>query len=262
MSCFLIHRRILELKDSDCRSTVEDVMYMLILFEFSEIKVHMVPKLSRCIYNGRLEIWPAKDWELESIYSYEILEMIREHVRAVTGLSPNSSVSDLWATTQVRKLHLSNVYVASVFYGYFLKSASMRHNLEQALTISANDVGILKNSLQPSESLLYGSNNKGRTPLDQAASRKLSCYVLGFDSETLHRCAKVKSRTAMELIGKQTMALFEDRHSPRLMVKEKDDIIKTSFSSLKRLVLEAVAFGSFLWDIEEAVDSVYSIRDY
>lgn len=264
---FLEHRRIVELKERDCKETIEDVMYMLILFKFSEIKVHLVPKLSSCIYNGRLEIWPAKDWELESIYSYDVLEMIREHVYAVTGLKPNSSVTDHWATTQVRKWHLSNVYAASVLYGYFLKSVSMRHNLEKTFSVSHNDIAT--NSLQPSKTwpcrwknlvFSHGGIKTMPAPLDQT-SRNLSCYVMGFDSETLHRCAKVKSRAAMELIEKQTIALFGDRHSTVLIGKEKEDVITTSFSSLKRLVLEAVAFGSFLWDIEEDVDSVYSIRN-
>ncbi|KAK4768208.1 hypothetical protein SAY87_003349 [Trapa incisa] len=264
-----LHRRIVELKERDCKTTIEDVMYMLILFKFSEIKVHMVPKLSRCIYNGRLEIWPSKDWELESIYSSDVLEMIKEHVFAVTGLSPNSSVADHWATTQVRKQHLGNVYAASVLYGYFLKSAYTRLNLESTLSLSSNDAGIFRKSPEPSKTWPCRSNNlifshKGdkTTPSSpEQTPGKLSCYLLGFDSETLHTCAKVKSRAAMELIEKQTLALFGDRSSGGSDGKENDEMITTSFSSLKRLVLEAVAFGSFLWDIEEAVDSVYSIRD-
>ncbi|KAK4750875.1 hypothetical protein SAY87_004357 [Trapa incisa] len=264
-----LHRRIMELKERDCRSAVEDVMYMLILFKFSEIKVHMVPKLSRCIYNGRLEIWPSKDWELESIYSFDVLEMIKEHVFSVTGLSSNSSVTDHWATTHVRKNHLGNVYAASVLYGYFLKSAYTRLNLKETLSLSSNDAGTLRKSLQPPKTRPRRSNNlvfnrKGgkTTPSSpEQTSGKLSCYLLGFDSETLYTCAKVKSRAAMELIEKQTLALFGDRSSSGPNGKEKEEMIRTSFSSLKRLVLEAVAFGSFLWDIEEAVDSVYSIRD-
>ncbi|OWM62766.1 UV-B-induced protein At3g17800, chloroplastic-like isoform X1 [Punica granatum] len=264
-----LHRRIVELKERDCRNTIEDVMYMLILFKFSDIKVQLVPKLSRCIYNGRLEIWPAKDWELESIYSYDVLEMIKEHVYAVTGLRPKSSVTDHWATTQVCLWHLSNIYAASILYGYFLKSASTRYRLEQTLSLSDSDQGILRNSLQPSKTWPYGWNNlvlgkRGNetepSPLDQT-STKLSCYMMGFDSETLRRCAKVRSTVATELIEKQTIALFGDRRSLVSTGKEMGgQVIRTSFSSLKRLVLEAVAFGSFLWDIEEHVDSVYSIR--
>jgi hypothetical protein len=81
-------------------------MFMLIFYKFSEIKVPLVPRLSSlsgCIYNGRLEIWPSKDWELESIHSLEISKMIKEHV---TGLRADSSVTDNWATTKItRPMH-------------------------------------------------------------------------------------------------------------------------------------------------------------
>lgn len=232
---------------------------MLILFKFSEIKVPLVPKLSRCIYNGRLEIWPSKDWQLESIYSSDVLEMIREHVITVTRLSPNSSVTDLWAMTQVGKWHLSNIYVASALYGYFLKSASIRHRLEQALS---------RSSLRPSrtwpygwKNLLFGHRGNNTEPSSQDQTlMKLSFYVTGFDWDTLQRCGKVKSSAAAELIERQAIALFGDRRSMG-SPSEKKEVIMTSFSSLKRLILEALAFGTFLWDIEDGVDSVYSIRD-
>ena len=107
------------MKEHDCQAAVEDVMYMLILYKFSEIRVPLVPKLSRCIYNGRLEIWPSKDWDLESIHSIEVLEMVREHVSTVIGLRVNSSVTDNWATTEIQRVQLGRIYAASILYGYF-----------------------------------------------------------------------------------------------------------------------------------------------
>ncbi|KAM3394857.1 phosphoinositide phosphatase SAC2-like [Capsicum galapagoense] len=65
------NRRISELRKLECPKVLEDVMYILIVF--SEIGVHLVLKLSNCMYNGRLEIWPHKDWELESIQKVEVL---------------------------------------------------------------------------------------------------------------------------------------------------------------------------------------------
>ncbi|KAH9301031.1 hypothetical protein KI387_012614, partial [Taxus chinensis] len=37
----------------------------------------------------------------------------------------------------------------------------------------------------------------------------------------------------------------------------KDEIIRIRFTGLNNLVLEAVTFGSFLWDVESCVDSRY-----
>ncbi|KAM7270046.1 hypothetical protein ACFE04_029260 [Oxalis oulophora] len=266
-----LHRRIAELKELDCQNVVEDIMYMLIVFKFSEMRVPLVPKLSSCIYNNRLEIWPAKDWELESIYDFEVLELIREHVTTVVGLQSNSSVKAGWATTEIQRLHLCQIYVASILYGYFLKSASSRLHLEHCFTLPhqqnlnlrrITSLRFIETFPYKLKNLVYGCIDKMQSvSLGQSRStgqeqemeqEKLKCYVTGFDPETIQRCTKLKSKEAENLIRNYSCALFGD---------ETDEVILTSFSSLKRLVLEAVAFGSFLWETEEYVDSIYKLTE-
>uniref|UniRef100_A0A5B7AH65 Putative F21O3.2 protein n=1 Tax=Davidia involucrata TaxID=16924 RepID=A0A5B7AH65_DAVIN len=270
-----LHRRIAELKENECQAAVEDVIYMLIFYKFSDIRVHLVPRLSRCIYNGRLEIWPARDWELESIHSFEVLEMIREYLTTVVGWKANSNVTENWATTAVRRIHLCRVYAASILYGYFLKSATLRHHLDLSLSEVNYDLGISSGSdthLPLSElcscglkNIAFGrtssvrSTSVGQESCSQGKTReKLRCYVMGFDPETLQMCAKPKSKEAADLVEKHICALFGDEKTGLL---ETDEVISTSLSSLKRMVLEAVAFGSFLWDAEEYVDSVYKLNE-
>lgn len=199
-------------------------MYMLILYKFSEIRVPLVPKLPTCTYNGKLEIWPSKDWELESIHSCDVLELIKEHSNAVISLRVNSNLTDNCATTKIDKHHLSKVYTASILYGYFLKSASLRHQLECSL---AQHTG--------------------------SFTKQLRHYISGFDPKILQRCAKPRSHEAKSLIEKQSLALFGPNES--------EESIVTSFSSLKRLLLEAVAFGTFLWDTEEYVDGAFKLKE-
>lgn len=266
-----LYRRIAELKEQESQTAIEDVMYMLISYKFSEIRVHLVPRLSQCIYNGRLEIYPSKDWELESIHSLEVLEMIKEHLGAVIGWRADSSVTKNWATTNISKLRLCRIYAASILYGYFLKSASMRHRLELSLTDVNHDLRANTGTrLSLSDFWSYGLNlafgrvqNKHVTAVGEASCsqvkrhEKLSSYVMGFDPEVLQMCAKPKSREAMNLIEKHSYALFGDEKSGLIEV---DEIISTSLASQKRFVLEAVAFGSFLWDSEEYVDSAYKLK--
>uniref|UniRef100_A0A2N9F4P7 Uncharacterized protein n=1 Tax=Fagus sylvatica TaxID=28930 RepID=A0A2N9F4P7_FAGSY len=264
--------RVAQLKEHDCQIAVQDVMYMLIFYKFSEIKVPLVPRLSRCIYNGRLEIWPSKDWELESIHSMEVLDMVREHVTAVIGLRADSCVTDNWATTKISRLMLGRIYVASILYGYFLKSASTRHYLERILASGNQDLhlGHRTSHQCPAlfcyglETLLFGCvSNRQSVSCGQGLCNSemkhdtLKCYVMGFDPETLQRCAKLKSKEAVSLIENHSCALFGDE---KTCLVANDEVILTSFSSLKRLVLEAVAFGSFLWDTEEYIDSVYKLK--
>ncbi|KAI4326371.1 hypothetical protein MLD38_031693 [Melastoma candidum] len=258
-----LYRRITEIKQRDWQISIRDIMYAFILFKFGEIKVHLVPKLSKCIYNGRLEIWPAKDWELESIHGIDTLEMIKEHITAVIGLKANSSVTDGWAITEVQRPRLGQVYASSILYGYFLKSASKRHNLESTLALPRPGHSSMDGNYSWSN-LLFGSINRfqaGRSPISEGKRpEKLQCYVFGFDKETLQRRMKVRSKEASDLIDKHTRALFGDGMTDG-SVEPSDQTILTSFSSLKRLVLEAVAFGSFLWDVEEYIDGLYKLND-
>ncbi|KAL7246999.1 hypothetical protein ACSBR2_001999 [Camellia fascicularis] len=268
-----LHRRIAELREHECEIAVEDVMYMLVLHKFSEIRVHLVPRLSRCIYNGRLEIWPSKDWELESIHNFEVLEMIREHLTAVIGWRADSNVTDNWATTQIPRLQLCGVYAASILYGYFLKSISLRHHLELSVAEANCDLGITcRNPLPQSElwscgikNIAFGriSNTQSISVGQDSCSRgkkreKLRRYIMGFDPETLQMRAKPKTKEVVNLVEKHSCALFGDEKTGLI---ETNEVILTSLSSLKRIVLEAVAFGSFLWDTEEYVDAVYKLKE-
>ncbi|CAN8265651.1 unnamed protein product [Cochlearia groenlandica] len=220
-----LHRRICKLKENHCQTAIEDIMYMLILYKFSEIRVPLVPKLPSCIYNGRLEILPCKEWELESIHSFDVLELIKEHSNAVISLRVNSALTDDLATTEIDKHHLGKVYTASILYGYFLKSASLRHQLECSL-----------------------GEHRGNF------TKQLRHYISGFDPKILQRCAKPRSLEAKSLIEKQSLALFSDEES-------EERSVVTSLSSMKRLLLEAVAFGTFLWDTEEYVDGAFKLKE-
>ncbi|KAF7846694.1 hypothetical protein BT93_L3907 [Corymbia citriodora subsp. variegata] len=90
---------------------------------------------------------------------------------------------------------------------------------------------------------------------------RLRTYVMSFDGDTLQRYATIRSKEAVSIIEKHTEALFG---RPEIVItpegtvdSSRDELIKISFGGLKRLVLEAVTFGSFLWDVESFVDSRY-----
>ncbi|KAD2805836.1 hypothetical protein E3N88_39213 [Mikania micrantha] len=90
---------------------------------------------------------------------------------------------------------------------------------------------------------------------------RLRNYVMSFEPELLQRYAAIRSKEAVNIIEKHTEALFG---KPEIVItpegtidSSKDEVINISFGGLRRLVLEAVTFGSFLWDVESYVDSRY-----
>ncbi|KAG4921602.1 hypothetical protein GLYMA_18G158300v4 [Glycine max] len=267
----LLHRRIAQVKENESMIAIADVMYLLILYKFSEIRVNLVPKLSSCLYDGRLEILPSKDWDLESIHSLEVLDIIRKHVSTVTGLRSNPSVRESWETTPIRQVWLARVYVASILYGYFLKSVSLRYNLERSLSLSDHDfhhghkIGPSFHDMYHSgaKDVMFGNKSDIQSVWHGLIGQEeeiedLKCYVTGFHPGSFERCAKLRSKEAVHLVESHSNALFGDGKSG---LSQHDDIIVTSFSSLRRLVLEAVAFGSFLWETEDYIDSVYKLKD-
>ncbi|XP_042490595.1 UV-B-induced protein At3g17800, chloroplastic-like [Macadamia integrifolia] len=157
-------------------------------------------------------------------------------------------------------------------YGYFLKSACLRYNLDRSLALTNYDfslghgihVPIAEFQHHSSENFvaLRRSIDTWTTSLSHVSGRhsrkheKLRCYLMKFDPETLQRCAKLKSQEAVNLIQKHSWALF----GYEMGALESEEAINITFASLKRLVLEAVAFGYFLWDVEGYVDSVYGLK--
>ncbi|GAB2282439.1 hypothetical protein Dimus_016982 [Dionaea muscipula] len=264
-----LHRRIAQLKEHECQMGVEDVMCMVIYYKFSEIKVPLIPRFHECVYNGRLEILPSKDWQLESIHSMEVLEMIREYLTIVLGWKSGSGVVADWSTTQVHRGHLSRVYAGSILFGYFLKSASWRHHLERSLPPHDDPLGNWTCAPEPSTCFLRilffdqcfwaptsTTTSQVSSTLSGDQNEDFRCYLLRFGTETLQACAKPTSQQAMNLIENHCSALFWGNAGSL----ETNELILTSFSSLKRLVLEAIAFGSFLWDAERLVEKVYDFQ--
>ncbi|TMW82776.1 hypothetical protein EJD97_004962, partial [Solanum chilense] len=229
----ILHRKIYEMKKVECQKVVEDVMYMFIVYKFSEIGVHLVPKLSNFMYNGRLEISPCKNLELESIHSDEVLEMVKEirweHMN-------KSNVKDNLGITQIKKDYIRYVYGSSMLYGYFLKSASLRYHLEKSFDTTSNNLSFSSSCHLKQKSVPIGSLIEGKK------YDNLKSYVEKFDNQTMKMCRKPKFNVTMSLMEKHYSALFGDENQ--------HEEVSTSFASLKRFVLEAVTFGTFLWDAE------------
>ncbi|KAL3365113.1 hypothetical protein AABB24_010325 [Solanum stoloniferum] len=243
----ILHRRISEMIKVECRNAVEDIMYMFIVNKFSQIGVHMVPKLSNCICNGRLEIFPRRDWELESIHSVEVVEMVKE----IGWEDMNkSNVKDSWGLTQVQKDQIRHFYGASILYGYLFKSTSLRYHLEQSFDKAYSNLSwLLKQKGVP-------LSDTGSTLVSLIEGKKYDnfrSYVTNLDNEIMIMCAKPKFKEAKSLIEKHCSALFGN---------ESNEEVSTSFASLKRFVLEAVAFGSFLWDAEDHVRKFYQLEEF
>ncbi|XP_020209349.1 UV-B-induced protein At3g17800, chloroplastic [Cajanus cajan] len=270
----VLYRRIAEVKAKERRTALEEILYALVVQKFMDANISLIPSLTPNP-SGQVDSWPIEDGRLEELHSPEAYEMIQNHLALILG----NRLGDSTSVAQISKIRVGQVYAASVMYGYFLKRVFQRFQLEKAMKILPNAAE--ENSIQqtvvddsrisggerpsqvmshPEVSTLPGGISSGGFGYGSKVSR-LRTYVMSFDSETLQRYATLRSKEALSIIEKHTEALFgrpEMVVSPEGIIdSSKDESIKISFGGLKRLVLEAVTFGSFLWDVESYVDSRY-----
>lgn len=274
----VLYRRIAEIKANDRKKALEEILYALVVQKFMDANVSLIPAItpSSSDPSGRVDIWPSQDEKLKQLHSTEAYEMIKNHLALILGNRSNDSTS----VAQISKLRIGQVYAASVMYGYFLKRVDQRFQLEKTMKILANasdeeesDIQqVVEDSMRPGGEEIQaasshpevsswgGGISPGGFGQGIKASR-LRNYVMSFDGDTLQRYATIRSKEAVSIIEKHTEALFgrpEIVITPQGTVdSSKDELIKISFGGLKRLVLEAVTFGSFLWDVESYVDSRY-----
>ncbi|CAJ1952152.1 unnamed protein product [Sphenostylis stenocarpa] len=270
----VLYRRIAEVKAQERRKALEEILYALVVQKFMDANISLIPSLTPN-QSGRVDSWPSEDGKLEELHSPEAYEMIQNHLALILG----NRLGDSTSVAQISKIRVGQVYAASIMYGYFLKRVVQRFQLEKTMKIlpnAAEENSILQTVVDDSRisgedtshvmshpeisTLPGGGISSGGFGYGSKVS-KLRTYVMSFDSETLQRYATIRSKESLSIIEKHTEALFgrpEIVVTPQgLIDSSKDENIKISFCSLKRLVLEAVTFGSFLWDVESYVDSSY-----
>lgn len=271
------------MKASERRKALEEILYALIVQKFMDASVSLIPSIGPSLDpSGQVDKWHSYEEKLERLHSPEAYEMIQNHLALILG----NRMADSSSVAQISKLRVGQVYAASVMYGYFLKRVDQRFQLEKSMRTlpQGSDDGVLSNTQEmvgqedgPSTDVAANTFRTAESHPEGSSwsagdvspggfghgmkSSRLRTYVMSFDGETLQRYATIRSKEAVSIIEKHTEALFG---RPEIVItpegtvdSSKDELIKMSFGGLRRLVLEAVTFGSFLWDVESYVDSRY-----
>lgn len=268
-----LYKRIAEVKEKERRKALEEIIYSMIVHKFLDNDISMIPKISQTSDpTGRVDFWPNQEQKLESVHSPEAFEMIQSHLSIVLG---ERLVGPLESTVQISKIKLGKLYAASLMYGYFLRRVDQRYQLERAMNTLPKGFDEDRarfedpspaNRLWDPDSLIRilpdsGEPDGDLTDTGEEKSYRLRSYVMYLDAETLQRYATIRSKEAISLIEKQTQALFG---RPDIRIADdgsietaNDEVVSITFSGLTMLVLEAVGFGSFLWDAESYVESKY-----
>ncbi|XP_068660596.1 UV-B-induced protein At3g17800, chloroplastic-like [Aristolochia californica] len=269
----MLYKRIAEVKSKERQKSLEEIIYCLIVQKFMDKEISMIPPISPPSDPiATIDSWPNQEQKLESVHSAEAFEMIQSHLSLVLGDRP---VGPLNTIVQISKLKLGKLYAASIMYGYFLRRVDQRFQLERTMktlpqSMKEDDQMIIEGAgpgvqLWDVDSMIQitveDDFEQSQLESMEAKSNKLRSYVMHLDADTLQRYATIRSKAAISLIEKQTQALF-GRPDIRILQDgsldtSHDEVVNVTLSGLTMLVLEAVAFGSFLWDAEDYVESKY-----
>lgn len=314
----VLSRRMAEVRLSEQRHSIEELMYVCILECFQEVGVRMMPAVAPI--EESLDDLKALT---EGVHSKEALEMVKEHVLAILG-----PASMAYADTRVKmsKLQAAQVYAASIMFGYFLRRVDSRFRLarstgmlpdsrEDAVTrlerlfamadgddgaaggdVSSADDGevVQAETTGPEPSTSYGGGGgaqaasggreaeaagPGMGPRKKGALR---AYVESFDQEAMLQMARLVTIEGAALVERQTKALFGDAKAlqqqmqaavgdnvtsvedlmqrvQKAVADDKVESVVVTVGTQRRAVLEAVAYGCFLRDVEGWVDSEFQL---
>lgn len=276
----VLYRRIAELKQQERQRALEEIIYTLIVQKFVESGISMVPNLASL--TSVEKPWQFQLKELEAVHSREVLELIAQHMILVLGGQGGTEYLDRNTFAQISKLRVGQVYAASIIYGYFLRRIFQRYQLEKSMKVlpqglevvtseggvnvqeEADSSNIRQQQMLSAMAALkgLGGSGPGSIPISGPKPTKLQSFIMSIDVEMLQKIATVRSQESLRVLEKHTEALFgrpEIILAPDGSMKvNKDEVLKVSFAGLKHLVLEAIAFGSFLWDVECYVDASYA----
>ena len=261
-------RRIAEVKANERNRALEEILYTLVVQKFMDAEVSLVPAVSQLSdpLNPENQRLPQED-KLQKLHSAEAYEMIQNHLALILG----DRIENVNTVAVISKLRIGQVYAASIMYGYFLKRVDQRFQLEKTMkTLPWGSEEAKPDEAKPSGRVIsshpevpFPSSPSDFTVFNSKTTKsaRMRSYVMSLDPETLQSYATIRSKEAFGIIEKHTEALFG---RPEILItpqgtidSAKGEVLKITFAGLQRLVLEAVTFGSFLWDVESYVDTRY-----
>lgn len=263
-----LRRRMDEVRQNDRLRIVTELMYLKVCGKFKQLGVPLIPSLKAGgdFRFGSIDISGLTD----DIYSKDALDLVREHLYRIIGQQGSTAFMGSMAIVQIALFQAGQVYAMSSLFGYYLRRVDARFQLEKL----AGTFGAWGDEA-PSEVASPFAEE------DQSSQQSLKDYVSTFGPEELQRMTTVASAEAHMAMESQVFALFGDLRvlKEKLVnalgpVSSNEEVsqkleqavqngevesLRITSEDLRRLVLEAVAFGALLNDAETQVDSLYEL---
>ncbi|CAK8998223.1 unnamed protein product [Durusdinium trenchii] len=262
----VLRRRIEEVKMNDRIRAVTELLYLKVCRKFQQLQVPLIPVLKE---GGDVKFGNVDLKALTTdIYSKDALELVREHLFRIIGQQGNPSFAGGMGVVQIALFQAGQVYAMSAMFGYYLRRVDQRYQLEKL----AGNFGAWGEEA-PEVTSPFAQ--------DQGAADSLKGYIESFGADEVQSMWSVTSVEAQMAMESQVTALFGDLRalkdklvnalgmvsSPeeatqkleQAIKKKEVESLRLTSDDLRRLVLEAVAYGSLLNDSEKQFDSIYEL---
>ncbi|XP_021768276.1 UV-B-induced protein At3g17800, chloroplastic-like [Chenopodium quinoa] len=212
-----LHRRLIERSEKQRRRYLVDIMYCLIVHRFVEKNISMFSKRTPTNSVGNVAFWPLQDDKLRSVHSKGLQDLIVGHLFAVIH---DQLHGPTLTNIEISIIELGLLYADSMIYGYVLRMAEQRYQLERALNTIPEDFSNWTRFENPfPEGSPWDSDSLIQVAADEDVQKpstvngesyyNLRSYVEDMDGETFQSYATSISEEAMSLIEKQMQVLFD-----------------------------------------------------
>lgn len=250
-----LRRRIAEARGQDRRSYVSEILHLQVLHEFQERGIALAPSFA--VGHALVQFTEVSPKQLVAgVYSEDALELLRGHINGILGEWDHLTRDFV---LKVSLFQVGQMYSISALFGYALRRAHQRYELEQLASSQA-----------------------------MGAPRSLAEYVAAFTDEAMDRVTGVASWEAEAALERQLALLFGNvaalreeveralaptlkaRGNPRAPEAEErmrkavlqDEVasLRLSIRNLRQLAFEGCAFGNFLSEAETRAASMYDFK--
>lgn len=289
----VLSKRMAEVKRMEETLAIEDLMYVCILEKFQVLGVDLLPNVAPIP-----ESLAALKALTEGVHTKEALDMVKEHVLSVLGPASMAfadtriKMSKLQAAQVYAASIMFGYFLRRVDSRFQLarqvgmvpespEDAVAR--LERLFAMADGLDGSIDPDVaappEPEEPPQADNSNAALVKKQKGALRR---YVESFDQEAMMATARLVTIEGAALVERQTKALFGDVKALQTQMQEavgsdaasmeelmqrvqqavadgNVEVLDMTVGTQRRAVLEAVAYGCFLRDVESWVDRDYAL---
>jgi len=270
-----LRRRMEEVRRSECAEVATELLYLRVCSMFRQLGVPLIPPVRS---GGDVKFCSVDLKGLTTdIYSKDALELVREHLFSIVGQDGVTTATPLMGglVVQIALIQASQVYAMSSLFGYYLRRMDARYQLESlAGSFGAWGGGVPSASSRKSFGPILAGQESG-------AENSLKDYINSFGPEQMLRMTSIASVEAQAAMERQVAALFGDLRLLKRQLREtlgtigspneaiaklqlaiqsgQVESVHMTSDDIRRIVLEAVAFGALLNDSEKQVETIYEL---